>query len=366
MKQLCVGFVGLGLIGGSIAKAIRKFHSDAVILAYDVDHSALLLAQKEGTLSKICSSIDGSFTACDYVFLCAPILYNHENVKRLLPYLSPTCILSDVGSVKGDIHQVLRAIGFLGLFIGGHPMTGSEKSDYANSSERLLENAYYILTPEERIPVESVLKFKAFISSLGALPLVLSVNTHDTVAAVISHLPHIIAASLVHFLINQEDPAHYMQILAAGGFKDMTRVASSNVRMWEDICLTNSEKISMMLSEYIETLKEIQKQLETKDRSQIGRFFQEAKDYRDSMSDHAHGSIQKIYALYCDIADETGGIAKIAVLLADHEISIKNIGIIHNREFEEGVLRIEFYNAASSLKALHTLKQNGYFVIERN
>ncbi len=366
MKQLCVGFVGLGLIGGSIAKAIRKFYSNSVILAYDIDHNSLLLAEKEGTLSKICSSINDSFMDCDYVFLCAPVLYNNENIKLLLPYLSPSCILTDVGSVKGGIHQALCTLDFTGLFIGGHPMTGSEKSDYANSSERLLENAYYILTPEERVPVESVCKFETFISSLGALPLVLSVDMHDTVAAVISHLPHIIAASLVHFLINQDNPAHYMQTLAAGGFKDMTRVASSNVRMWEDICLTNNEKISMMLSDYIETLKEIQKRLETKDRSLIGSFFQEAKDYRDSMSDHVHGSIQKIYALYCDIADETGGIAKIAVLLANNEISIKNIGIIHNREFEEGVLRVEFNNAASSLKALHTLKQNGYFVIERN
>jgi len=366
MKQLCVGFVGLGLIGGSIAKAIRKFHPNSVILAYDIDHGSLLLAQKEGTLSKICPSIDGSFASCDYIFLCAPVLYNNENVRLLLPYLSPSCILTDVGSVKGCIQQTLLSLGFSGLFIGGHPMTGSEKSDYANSSERLLENAYYILTPADQVPPEPIREFEAFISSLGALPLILSADMHDTVTAVISHLPHIIAASLVHFLISHDNAEHYMRTLAAGGFKDMTRIASSNVRMWEDICLTNNEKISMMLSDYIESLIQIQKRLESKERSQIGSFFQEARDYRDSMSDTAPGSIQKIFALYCDIADETGGIAKIAVLLAANEISIKNIGIIHNREFEEGVLRIEFYSAASSVKALHTLKENGYFVMERN
>ncbi len=366
MKQLCIGFIGLGLIGGSIAKSIRKFYPASVILAYDIDQSSLLLAEKEGTISGICPAINDSFAACDYIFLCAPVLYNNENIKRLLPYLSPSCILTDVGSVKGEIHQTLCSLGFSGFFIGGHPMTGSEKSDYVNSAERLLENAYYILTPAEHVPKELVREFETFISSLGALPIILSVDMHDTVTAVISHLPHVIAASLVHFLIKHDSPEHYMRTLAAGGFKDMTRIASSNVRMWEDICLTNQEKISMMLSDYIEELKQFQKQLNSKERTQIGSFFQEAKDYRDSMSDNTLGSIRKIYALYCDIADETGGIAKIAVLLADTGISIKNIGILHNREFEEGVLRIEFYNAASSVKALHTLKENGYFVIERN
>lgn len=366
MKQICVGFVGLGLIGGSIAKAIRKFYPNSEILAYDTDHSSLTLAKKEGVLTKICPSIDGSFKACDYIFLCAPVLFNNENVKLLLPFLSPSCILTDVGSVKGCIQQTLISLGFSGIFIGGHPMTGSEKSNYTNSSERLLENAYYILTPSAQVPPESIKEFEAFISSLGALPFVLSVDTHDEITAVISHLPHIIAASLVHFLISHDGSEHYMRTLAAGGFKDMTRVASSNVRMWEDICLTNNEKISMMLSDYIDSLIRIKERIESKERSQIGDFFQEAKDYRDSMSDTAPGSLQKIYALYCDIADETGGIAKIAVLLAANDISIKNIGIIHNREFEEGVLRIEFYNSASSAKSLHILKENGYFVMERN
>lgn len=366
MKPLCVGFIGLGLIGGSIAKAIRKFHPDTVILAYDIEHSSLLLAQKEGTVSKVCTAIDETFSECDYLFLCAPVLKNHENLKLLLPYIKDTCILTDVGSVKGDIQRALAALSFSGLFIGGHPMTGSEKSDYANSSERLLENAYYILTPEQTVPTARIQEFQEFIASLNALPVILDADRHDVITAAISHLPHIIAASLVHFLMNHDGDEHYMKTLAAGGFKDMTRIASSNVRMWEDICLTNNEKICMMLSDYIDELSDIRKQLKTKERPLIGSFFQEAKDYRDSISDQARGSIQKIFVLYCDILDETGVIAKIAVLLAENDISIKNIGIVHNREFEEGVLRIEFYSASASKKALSLLKGNGYFVTERN
>lgn len=365
MEQLSIGFAGFGLIGGSIAKAIRKFYPKASILAYDIDYDSLKLAYNEGTLSEICTEIDSSFSKCKYIFLCAPVLKNNENIKYLRPFLSPSCILTDVGSVKGTIHSALSE-DFQGYFIGGHPMTGSEKSDYANSSERLLENAYYILTPEENVPVVLVNEFKDFIASLGALPVILDVNTHDTVTAAISHLPHLIAASLVHFLIEHDNDEHFMKMLAAGGFKDMTRIASSNVQMWQDICLTNTDKISMMLSDYINELTDVKNMLAKVNRNAVGTFFQDAKDYRDSMLDNTHGSIQRIYALYCDIPDEAGCIAKIAVLLADNNISIKNIGILHNREFEDGILRIEFYQSTSCTNALNILRANNYSVTERN
>lgn len=366
MKQLTIGFIGLGLIGGSIAKAIRKYHPASVIIAYDIDHDSLAKAKNDGIVTEICHEISHPFLSCDYIFLCAPVSKNSENAKALLPFLSQSCILTDVGSVKGSIHKTFSALASACYFIGGHPMTGSEKSEYSNASERLLENAYYILTPEEHVPIEKIQEFKTFIASLNALPIVLNVDLHDTVTAAVSHLPHIVAVSLVHFLISHDGQEHYMKTLAAGGFKDMTRIASSNVRMWEDICMTNQEKIDRMLTDFIEELSDVQKRIASKNRLEIGSFFQEAKDYRDSMSDHTQGLIQKVFALYCDIPDETGCIAKIAVLLAEDDISIKNIGIIHNREFEEGVLRMEFYNELSSKKALLLLKENGYSVIERN
>lgn len=121
MSVTC-GFIGLGLIGGSIAKAIKAKIKDSVIIAYDINEEALNLAFKEGVADLVCSSIDDSFRACDYIFLCAPVRDNDENLLAVRDYLSPTCILTDVGSVKSDIHRHIEAAGLESHFIGGHPM----------------------------------------------------------------------------------------------------------------------------------------------------------------------------------------------------------------------------------------------------
>ena len=136
------GFIGLGLIGGSIAKAIRQFVPDAEIVAFDKNKEALALATQESVIDVAVSSIDENFKNCEYLFLCAPVSYNTAYLKQLSGYLDEDCILTDVGSVKSDIHREARRLGLNGYFIGGHPMAGSEKSGYANSKAMLIENAY--------------------------------------------------------------------------------------------------------------------------------------------------------------------------------------------------------------------------------
>lgn len=360
-----IGFIGLGLIGGSIAKAIKYHHPECEIHAYDLQFLDKEHAASDQVISKFHQTIDDELLNCDCLFLCAPVLKNRENVQAIITKLSKNCLLTDVGSVKGDIHECLREQHFTGYFIGGHPMTGSEKSGYYHSSHLLLENAYYILTPNENVPDDYVCAFSDFITSLGSISVLLDVDFHDEAVAVISHLPHIIASSLIHFLKNHDHDNQIMKQLAAGGFKDITRIASSNVSMWQDICLTNNEKISRMLLDYIHELQKIYEMLTKKDRDLLGAFFSGAKDYRDSMSDSKRGALPKEYALYVDVFDETGCISTIAALLAENQINIKNIGIIHNREFEEGVLRIEFYEATSLKHAVALLNKRGYHVTER-
>ena len=147
-----------------------------------------------------------------------------------------------------------------------------------------------------------------------------------------------------------------MKALAAGGFKDITRIASSSPVMWQQICLKNSENISQILGEYIEALSHAKDLVDEGNEPALYALFENSKDYRNSMP---NGS-----ALYCDIIDETGGIATIATILASNNISIKNIGIIHNREFEEGVLRIEFYDEDSANRASVLLQKYRYVIYE--
>ena len=362
---LTVGFIGLGLIGGSIAKALKSALPDTKLIAYDTNKDTLSLAQEEGIADRITTAIDESFHACDYIFLCAPVSGNDENLNALKQYLSPSCLLTDVGSVKSGIHSHIEAMGLSGQFIGGHPMAGSERFGYANSKARLLENAYYILTPTEEVPAEKLKAYQELVSIIGAIPLVLNACQHDYVTAAVSHLPHVIASSLVHLVKDSDSEDGIMKMIAAGGFKDITRIASSSPDMWQQICLTNTDNILRLLDDYIRALTHIRGELEGKDAKSLYDFFQGARTYRDSFAEASSGPIKKAYSLTVDIADETGALASIATILALNQISIKNIGILHNREREEGALRIEFYAENDVLTAAGILRSRGYTIYEK-
>lgn len=364
MEYKKIGFVGLGLIGGSIAKAIRRYYPDCEIAAFDKNRETLALAVQEGTIHTACSSIDDNFRDCSYIFLCTPVAYNTAYLSQLKDLAGKDCILTDVGSVKTSIHEEVIALGMEENFIGGHPMAGSEKSGFSNAKAHLIENAYYILTPSSKVKKEKVEAYKNFISSLKALPVVLDYREHDFITGTISHLPHIIAATLVNFVHDTDTKDELMKALAAGGFKDITRIASSSPVMWQQVCLKNKDNISRILGHYIEALEKAKTSVDTGNEDELYSLFESSRDYRDSMPNNSSGPIKKQFALYCDIIDEAGGIATIATILASNNINIKNIGIVHNREFEEGVLRIEFYQETACTKAAALLQKYRYIVYE--
>lgn len=364
-KNLTCGFIGLGLIGGSIARALRQFCPGCELIGYDIEPNATGLAVSEGVLNTALPEINSTFEKCDYIFLCAPVSFNDENLLRLKQFLSPDCLLTDVGSVKTDIHKHIEALHLSRQFIGGHPMAGSERTGYANSKALLLENAYYILTPTPEVPQEKITAYRELVASLGAIPLVISYEQHDFVTAAISHLPHVIAASLVNLIKDSDSPEGIMKMIAAGGFKDITRIASSSPAMWQQICMTNTENIDALLETYIESLKTIREKIRQRKETDIYEFFDDARRYRDSFIDASRGPIKKSYSVSIEIADEPGTLATIAAILAHNNISIKNIGIIHNREQACGALGIEFYNSESIEAAKNILAPKGYIIHEK-
>lgn len=369
MKDITAGFIGLGLIGGSIAKAIRKSNPNTRIIAYnrnpDNINKNLQIAKEEGVLDKISLNLEEDFKECDLIFLCAPVLSNIEYLKKLKSIIKSDCILTDVGSVKGNIHHAVNELKLEKNFIGGHPMAGSEKTGYRHSNERLLENAYYILTPTIENQ-ESITEFMYdLIRKIGAIPIILDATQHDDITAAISHVPHIIAASLVNMIKASDDSEEKMRLLAAGGFKDITRIASSSAVMWQNICLTNTKSIEKFINCYIKILEEVKNSLIQHNGDYIMTFFYSACEYRNSIPNKSIGLINKSFEVYLDIIDETGAIATIATILASNNISIKNIGILHNREFQDGVLRIELYDEDSSIKTVELLKRYSYTIYER-
>ena len=364
-KPYKIGFIGLGLIGGSIARAIRQYYPDSEIIAFDKSRETLALATQESVINVACTSIDNNFSNCHYIFLCAPVSYNTAYLKQIKHYVTKDCILTDVGSVKTSIHEEIIALDMEENFIGGHPMAGSEKSGFLNSKSMLIENAYFILTPSSTVSQDKVTAYSTFVESLKALPVILDYKEHDLITGTISHLPHIIASTLVNFVKDTDTKDELMKQLAAGGFKDITRIASSSPTMWEHICLLNQEYISEILSEYIASLEKIKALVDTSDADRLHSFFAEAREYRNSMPEISAGPIKKSFSIYCDLIDEAGGIAAIATILSASGISIKNIGILHNREFEDGVLHIEFYDEAASDHAAALLEKYHYIIYRR-
>lgn len=361
---MTIGFIGLGLIGGSIAKTIRRIHPDIRIIAYNRTPEVLTSAMREGIIDQQCFEITASFRECDIIFLSVPVLTMHHLLKRLAGYLKPDAVITDVGSTKGDILQVIKSLGLEDHFIGGHPMAGSEKTGYENSTDRMIENAWYILTPGSEIPISKISEFSEFISSLGAIPLILSPEEHDRVTAAVSHVPHVVSAALVNMVRDLDGPEHFMRTIAAGGFRDITRISSSSPQMWQEICLANADNICIILDRYIRSLTDFRFAIRNENAEKLLTYFTECKNYRDSFTAGASGPFGKVFRLYTDIVDETGAIADVAVILAGEEISIKNIGIVHNREFEHGVLGIEFYDSESLKRASQVLSDRAYRVYE--
>lgn len=360
MADSTIAFIGLGLIGGSIARGVKRARPDVTIMAYMRTRSKLEQAQKDGIVDIVLDGIGEELKSCDLIFLCTPVEYNAKYLAQIRPFLKPGAIITDVGSTKTDIHEHVIRLGMESVFVGGHPMAGSEKTGYENSTDHLLENAYYIITPTSASRQEDTDRLVEIANMIGSIPIVLDYRRHDQITAAISHLPHVIASSLVNLVRDSDTEEGMMKRLAAGGFKDITRIASSSPEMWEQICMTNRANLADILRQYIGSLKQTLKELEEADNQALFQLFDSSREYRNSISEKSKGAIVPEYSFTVDIVDEVGSISTLSVILASKGISIKNIGINHNREHGEGALRIVFYDKESMDAAWKQLEKYHY------
>ncbi len=364
MNITTIGFIGFGLIGGSIAKAIKKNRSDINIMAYMRSREKLELAKKEGMIDVILDGVDETLKKCDVIFLCAPVEFNAAYLNQIKPYLKEGAFITDVGSTKMDIHKAVTSAELESYFVGGHPMAGSEKTGCEHATDHLLENAYYIITPTKDSSKEHIETLTYIATLTGSIPVIMDCEEHDRTVAGISHLPHLIAASLVNLVKNNDGKQHYMKQLAAGGFKDITRIASSSPEMWEQICMTNTTNIALLLKQYIDDLSLILENLNQHNSQEINQLFVSSGTYRNTISDHSTGSIRPEYSFSVDIVDEPGAISTLSVILSARGISMSNIGINHNRMYGEGALKISFYDEESMLHAWEQLRKYNYELIK--
>lgn len=356
-----IGIIGLGLMGGSLAKALKE-KLNCNIVAYNYLEDDLILAKNDGVITeytfgefKNCKK--QIFKNCQFVFFATPVSLIENQIKELIPYLSPSAIISDLGSTKFSIFEEMEKASI--KFIGGHPMTGSEKIGYINSLSFIFENAYYVLTPTSSIQPDEIIRFKKLIEKIGAIPLIMDPKSHDEAVSGISHSPHIIAATLVNTVATL-DKDNYMSTLAAGGFKDITRIASSSPKMWTDISLSNKNEIISFMEHFKRNIDDAILLIKENREDEIFNLFENSKEYRDSLENKK--SSNEICKITVFIEDKSGIIGLVTTILGYNNISIKNVGIKNSRDFYEGVLEIEFYNPTDRDKSIEVLKAMNFHV----
>lgn len=289
-KKYKFGIVGLGLIGGSLAKALREVFANSIIVAFNRREEPRKMAFEEHVADIVTGQIDDSFMECDYIFLCTPVEYNEDYLKKLIPYISEKTIITDVGSTKTSIHEEVEKLDIQKNFIGGHPMAGSEKTGYEFSNLWLFKNAFYAITPTEETDEVRLLELQYIATMIGAKPVVIDYKEHDYAVAGISHLPHLVASAMTNLVKEKDTKNQMMHKLAANGFKDSTRIAASSPEMWEQICMTNTENIALLVDEYISKLQEMSERLKAKDGDYIHKMFEDSREYRQTFGNRLSGN----------------------------------------------------------------------------
>lgn len=328
--------LGLGLIGASLCRSIKS----PEITLYGWDHQAETrkIALDVQLVDQIVSLDEAP--AMDVIILAVPVRstlhYLHELAR--LP-LKKSVIVTDTGSTKNEVMTLAKTLPF--TFIGGHPMAGSHKSGVKAGNPNLFEEAYYILTPPEGIDVEPLMEL---LEPTRAKFVVIEPESHDEIVGVLSHLPHIVASGLVSMSDQLAGKYPRATQLAAGGFRDITRIASSDPQMWTDILLTNRSILLELISNWQNQMADIRESLVAEDQPAIYEFFSQAKQFRDHLPAKDHGVIPAFYDLYVDIPDIAGAIAKVMTVLSEAEISIINLKIQETREDIFGVLELSFKN----------------------
>ena len=287
MAKINLAIIGVGLIGGSLGLALKdKLGQDIHITGMCRTQASMDAAMERGAVDMASADIAAVVRDADIVFLSTPVLQIVPMVKQLLPFLKPGAILTDAGSTKQYVWNGLKDILPKGIYyIAGHPMTGKEKSGVQAADKDLFVNKCYVIVEDTGAPKEALDKVLALLRLTGANLTTLDIAKHDRCASVISHVPHVTAAALVTLLNRSAGDMDSCLKLAGGGFKDTTRIASSNSDMWADICMTNPEAIVHYLRDLQQVLGEVIDSIEQRDRQAIYDYFAAAKQRRDCILD---------------------------------------------------------------------------------
>lgn len=353
--------IGLGLIGGSIALSCQKAPNTKVY-GYDVHEKTKEQAINLNIVHEVVDDVLEAASKADIIIFGTPVNATLDWMEKLKSWpLKKSVIVTDAGSTKGLIMKKAAELRKCGItFIGGHPMAGSHKSGVTAAKPYLFENAYYMLTPDKDEDQQNIHELKQLLKFTLAKIVIVDATEHDHMTAVVSHFPHIVAASLVHQLHFENSRLPMTSLLAAGGFRDITRIASSNPMLWSDIVQQNSTELIEQLNNWLDEMNRVKSILLNNDNKAIEQYFAVAKKVRDELP-ISTGAFYTTYDLYVDIPDYPGVISEVTGYLAEENISIINIRVVEAREDVFGILVISFQNVDDRDKAINCIKSHTNF-----
>ena len=356
---------GLGLIGASMALGIKRDHPDYEILGYNRSQASRDIALERGIIDRGTDDFASLAPLADVIILTLPIKQTIAFIQELAGLdLKEGVIISDAGSTKAAIVEVAEEYlaGKSVRFVGAHPMAGSHKTGASSADVNLFENAYYIFTPSSLTSSDTIEEMKDLLSGLHARFIEIDAKEHDRVTSQISHFPHILASGLMEQTAVYAQEHEMTRRFAAGGFRDMTRIAESEPGMWTSILLSNRETILERIEDFKNRLDEIGQAISKGEEEQIWNFFNQAREQRQAMEIHKRGGVDSSYDLYVDVPDEEDVILRILELLRG--TSLVNIHINEeNREDVHGILQISFKNAQDLERAERLISENTDYTV---
>jgi len=354
-----VAVIGLGLIGGSLSLALRNKGVRVIGV------SGRQSLEKATT----CKAIDEAYRydalkeavqKSSVVFLCTPLLAMETRLPQVLDCARKETIVTDVGSTKSVICDLAKGRrGGGAVFIGGHPMAGSEKRGIENADPFLFYDAVWVLTPTKRTPQQATDTLSDLLSTVGAKVMLLDPELHDAIAARVSHLPQLLSILLMNSLARGDSDLY--RNLAAGGFRDMTRIASSSYGVWRDILHTNTGPIRRELRAFNEEVSELLSHIG--DEAYLDAAFSRANNERRRIPSYAKGFVAPLCDLRVTVQDRPGELARITGSIFSSGINIRDIEIVTVREGEGGVLRLGFETRIEAEQSAGLLRADGYEVI---
>ncbi len=349
--------IGTGLMGASIGLAAAR--AGISVLGWDVDAEVGARAATSGAMA-LAGTLEEAVRYAHLVVVCTPIPSIPATVAAALA-AEGEAVVTDVGSIKGRITDEVAGLADpadLGRFVSGHPMGGSERSGPEHATASVVDGIVWVVAPTESSGPAAVDTLEAFVRTIGARPVRLSPERHDRLVAFVSHLPQIASTSLMGLAATEEADEPDILLLAAGGFRDLTRLASSDPSLWSDILLGNREQIARAIDLYVGRLQELRDQVTGDHGADVERTFEQAKSARLRLA--AKPQVRAgVAVLQVEIPDEPGALARITATIGDGGVNIEDLQIVHSPEGGRGTVHLTVAAAAAD-HAAGVLRGGGY------